>query len=73
MRNFNEYFRLSADIKYDMLTTDRLVMLRAGYKVSKELLTTIGVNMIGTPNSGKSYWSPFTNNDALFAGLRYLF
>ena len=73
MRNFNEYFRLSADIKYDMLTTDRLFMLRAGYKVSKELLTTIGVNMIGTPNNGKSYWSPFTNNDALFAGLRYLF
>jgi hypothetical protein len=64
---------LSGDIKYDMLTTDRLVMLRAGYKVSKELLMSLGVNMIGTPKSGKSYWSPYTNNDALFAGLRYIF
>lgn len=73
MRNFKRTYRLSADLKYDMLTTDRLVMLRAGYKVSKELLMSLGVNMIGTPNSGKSYWSPYTNNDAVYAGLRYIF
>ena len=72
-KNVTQSVRLSSDIKYDMLTTDRLVMLRAGYKVSKELLMSLGVNMIGTPKSGKSYWSPFTNNDALFAGLRYIF
>lgn len=72
-RNFGRKYRLSGDLKYDMLTTDRLVMLRAGYNVSKELLMSLGVNMIGTPNSGKSYWSPFTNNDAVFAGLRYIF
>ena len=72
-RNFKRNFRLSGDIKYDMLTTDRLVMLRAGYKVSKEMLLTLGVNMIGTPNTGKSYWSPYTNNDAVFAGLRYIY
>lgn len=73
MRNFMKTYRLSADVKYDMLTTDRLVMLRAGYKVSKELLLSLGVNMIGTPTSGKSYWSPFTNNDAVYAQLRYVF
>jgi hypothetical protein len=73
MRNFGRTFKLSADIKYDMLTTDRLVMVRAGYKVSKELLMTFGVNMIGTPQSGKSFWSPYTNNDAVYGGLRYLF
>ncbi|MBA2404615.1 MAG: hypothetical protein H0V66_07580, partial [Bdellovibrionales bacterium] len=72
-RNFGRKYRASADIKYDMLTTDRLVMLRAGYKASKQLLMTLGVNMIGTPNSGKSYWSPYTNNDAVFAGLRYVY
>lgn len=72
-RTFKRNYKLSADIKYDMLTTDRLVMLRAGYKVSKELLMTLGVNMIGTPTSGKSYWSPYTNNDAVFAGLRYIY
>jgi hypothetical protein len=73
LRNFKRQFSVSGDIKYDMLTTDRLVVLRAGYKVSKELLMTLGVNMIGTPEDGKSYWSPFTNNDAVFAGLRYVY
>jgi hypothetical protein len=73
MRNFTQQFRLSADVKYDMLTTDRLVMLRANYNVSKEFLTTLGVNLIGTPDSGKSFWSPYTNNDSLFAGLRYIY
>lgn len=72
-RNFKGNFKLMGDVKYDMLTTDRLVMLRAGYSVTKALLLTLGVNMIGTPNSGKSYWSPYTNNDALFVGLRYVY
>ena len=73
MRNFTSQFRLSADFKYDMLTTDRLVMLRAGYKVNQDFLTSLGVNMIGTPASGKSFWSPYTNNDAFFASLRYTY
>jgi hypothetical protein len=73
MRNFTKTVQVSGDVKYDMLTTDRLIMLRAGYKVSKELLTTFGVNMIGTPTNGKSFWSPYTNNDAVFGGIRYIF
>lgn len=72
-RNFKRGFKVFGDVKYDMLTTDRLVMLRGGYQVSKALLVTLGVNMIGTPNNGKSFWSPYTNNDALFAGLRYIY
>lgn len=72
-RTFFSKFKLSGDVKYDMLTTDRLVMLRGAYSVSKQLLLTSGVNMIGTPNNGKSYWSPYTNNDALYAGLRYVY
>lgn len=73
MRNFKRKYSISGDLKYDMLTTDRLLMFRAGYKVSKVLLMNFGVNMIGTPESGKSYWSPYTNNDAVYAGLRYIF
>ncbi len=72
-RNFGKSYSLSADFKYDMLTTDRLVMLRANYKVSKELLMNLGMNMIGTPSDGKSYWSTYTNNDAIYGGLRYVF
>ena len=73
MRSFGRKFKVMGDIKYDMLTTDRLVMLRGGYNVSKQLLMTMGLNMIGTPNDGKSYWSPYTNNDAVYAGLRYVY
>lgn len=72
-RNLNRSFSVSGDVKFDMLTTDRLVMVRGNYKVSKELAMNFGVNMIGTPTDGKSYWSPYTNNDAIYGGLRYVF
>lgn len=73
LRNFGRRYSLSTDIKYDMLTTDRLVMVRGTYKVSKDFLVNLGINMIGTPVDGKSYWSPYTNNDAIYGGLRYVF
>lgn len=72
-RNFGRLYSLGADIKYDMLTTDRLVMLKASYRPTKELMMSVGVNMIGTPTDGQSYWSPYTNNDAVYGSLRYIF
>lgn len=72
-RNFGRHFSLTGDVKFDMLTTDRLIMVRGVYKVTKELVMNVGVNMIGTPADGKSYWSPYTNNDAVYGGLRYVF
>lgn len=77
--NFNVYrfigrkLKLSSDFKYDMLTTDRLFMVNASYFATKFLLVYVGVNMIGTPSDGKSYWSPYTNNDSMYGGLRYIF
>jgi len=73
LRNFKRDYRVSADFKYDMLTTDRLAMLRFGYNATKSMTLNFGVNMIGTPTNGKSYWSPYTNNDAVYGGLRYIF
>lgn len=73
LRNFGRKYSVSADAKYDMLTSDRLFMLRANYQATKELVVNFGVNMIGTPSDGKSFWSPYTNNDAVFGGLRYVF
>lgn len=73
LRNINRYFSVMADAKFDMLTTDRLFMLRGIYNATKELQMNVGVNLIGTPNDGKSYWSPYTNNDAIYGGLRYVF
>jgi len=72
-KKFGRKFRLSADVKFDMLTTDRLSMLNASYMVSKEMQIGLGVNMIGTPKDGKSYWSPYTNNDSIYGALKYVF
>ena len=72
-RAIGQNYQVSADAKFDMLTTDRLVMLRATYLATKALVVNFGVNWIGTPNDGKSFWSPYTNNDAVFGGLRYVF
>lgn len=72
-RNFGEKLKFSTDFKYDMLTTDRLVMFKASYLATRVLLLSLGVNMIGTPSDGKSYWSPYTNNDSMYGGLRYIF
>jgi hypothetical protein len=72
-RNLGRHYSIMSDLKYDMLTMDRLVMVRGNYKVSKELMMNLGINMIGTPVNGKSYWSPYTNNDSIYGGLRYVF
>jgi hypothetical protein len=73
VRNFGQKFSLSADIKFDMLTTDRLIMFRGNYKVTRSMHVNMGVNAIGTPGDGKSYWSPYANNDAVYGGLQYVF
>jgi hypothetical protein len=72
-RSFGQSFSMMSDLKYDMLTTDRLFMLRADYMASQDVQLNLGVNMIGTPTSGKSFWSPYTNNDAVYAGMRYIY
>lgn len=72
-RNFGRSFSASTDLKYDMLTTDRLLMVRGSYIVAKNFILNAGVNLIGTPGNGKSFWSPYTNNDAVYGGLRYVF
>jgi len=71
--NVGRTFSIQFNGKYDMFTRDRLFMLKAFYNVTRTLQLNAGVNLIGTPPDGKSYWSPYTNNDAAYAGLRYLF
>lgn len=71
--NLNRSFSVSGDAKYDMLTTDRLIMVSGNYKASQDLIVSVGVKSIGTPNDGKSYWAPYTNNDMIYGGLRYVY
>jgi hypothetical protein len=72
-RNIGRYYMLMGDVKYDTLTTDRLVMLRAIYSASRDFQVHAGINMIGAPTNGSSYWSTYSNNDAVYGGLRYIF
>ncbi|HLW58067.1 MAG TPA: hypothetical protein VKY27_11800 [Bacteriovoracaceae bacterium] len=74
VRNFwGQKLSLRTDLKFDMMTTDRLFMFEALYKATKHLHLSAGVKLIGTPGDGDSYWSPYTNNDSIYGGLRYAF
>lgn len=70
---FSREFQISGDGKYDTLTTDRLGQLKFSYLPARSMLLDLGVNVIGTSKDGKSYWSPYTNNDAVYARMRYVF
>lgn len=63
---------VAGDVKFDTLTDDRLVMIKVSYLITSNLLTSFGVNMIGTSDDD-SYWSAFDNNDALYGALKYTF
>jgi hypothetical protein len=71
-RNWTRRFSTAFDIKQDMITEDRLVMFRANYSVSSDMMVAIGVNSIGAP-SDTSFWSDYDNNDAVYGSLRYVF
>ncbi len=72
-RALTRKFTLFGDLKYDTLTTDRMLMVRGTYNVTRNLQMMAGVNSIGTPTNGKSYWSTFANNDSVYGALRYIF
>ncbi|MEX0799510.1 MAG: hypothetical protein WD025_08695 [Bacteriovoracaceae bacterium] len=61
------------DYKYDMLTEDRITMFSGSYNVSSNMMASAGVNMIGTSDDVDSFWSDFSNNDSVYASLKYQF
>ena len=56
-----------------MLTEDRLTMFSASYIVSRNMLASGGVNMIGTTDDVESFWSDFSNNDSVYGALKVRF
>lgn len=66
-------FNVALDYKYDMLTEDRLTMLKTNYRFGKSVVAGLGVNVIGTNPDGESYWSDYENNDAVYTTLKYTF
>ncbi len=61
------------DYKFDMLTEDRLTMLNAKYRISSNVIGSVGVNIIGTNPNERSYWSDYDNNDAVYTSLKVVF
>lgn len=64
---------LGLDVKYDMITEDRLTMVKANYVFGKNLVAGFGFNMIGTSPAQDSYWSKYENNDSVYSSLKYNF
>ena len=60
------------DIKYDIITFDRLYQASIS-RAFGSFYTTLGFEIIGTPQSGKGFWVPFRENDSYFAQLNMNF
>lgn len=65
--------RLGLDYKYDMLTEDRLTMFNANYDVKKNITTSLGMNIIGANEDTNSFWTDYSNNDSVYAQMKYRF
>ena len=61
------------DAKFDTITEDRLGMAKASYRLSPEVIGSLGVRMIGSSEDSDSFWSSFRNNDAVYAAMKYVF
>jgi len=64
---------MGLDYKYDMITEDRLTMFKASYAWRENITTSLGANVIGTNEDNNSYWSDFSNNDSVYASMKYKF
>jgi hypothetical protein len=64
---------LAFDYKYDMLTDDRLTMLKANYQFRPNMVFSAGANVIGSDDTADSYWSDFVNNDTVYSSFKYIF
>ena len=56
-----------------MLTDDRLTMLKATYSYKPNIVGSLGMNMIGTDENQKSFWSDYKNNDSVYGSVKYKF
>lgn len=64
---------LGLDLKYDMLTEDRLGMVKVNYAFRENVQVGAGVSVIGENSEKESYWSEFSNNDSVYGSLKYIF
>ena len=64
---------MGLDYKYDMITEDRLTMFKATYEWQRNVSTSLGANVIGTNEDTNSFWTDFSNNDSVYASMKYKF
>lgn len=70
--DFND--RIGADLlyKYDLVRADTIWQSDFNYRISKEMMGSLGVALLVSPRK-ESYWSPYKSNDSIFSSLSYLF
>ena len=72
-KNLTRKLFVALDLKYDMLTEDRLAMFNTSYSFGPNVVASLGVNTIGTSDSKESFWAKYENNDAAYTSLKYKF
>lgn len=72
-KKFTRKIEAELDYKFDMLTEDRIVLLKTNYRFGQSLIVGLGLNMIGTNPEKESFWSDFENNDSVYSSLKYTF
>jgi hypothetical protein len=70
--SYNDFFLITSEFNHDFFWKDSILKSRFSYKINKDLFTSIGAELIASPEDD-SYWSYFRTNDNLFTEISYLF
>ena len=72
-KKFSRKIQVALDIKYDMITEDRLTTFKTDYFLDRNIVAAFGVNVIGTNKNKESFWAKYENNDSVYSSLKYIF
>ncbi len=68
--NFTEKISFAGDVKYDFGSKDRVYYFGASYLIKPYLSTSLGAQIIGSPQNGDGYWANYRQNDSVFAEVK---
>ncbi|MBL7664887.1 MAG: hypothetical protein JNM93_07115 [Bacteriovoracaceae bacterium] len=71
--SFNKFVTTGFDVKYDLMTFDRLFSFNTAYLWNKHTKISFGFDIIGASDRAETFWSPFRNNDSVYSKLHYVF
>lgn len=70
--NVSNYFRIYADLKYDLERFDNILKGELIYNYKNKTFVSIGLEILKAPNDS-SYWSYYRANDLLYSNIGFYF